>query len=45
MNILVSVAQWQREYIVEQVSRAFKYKAGQNELVGSVPYGFDLAEN
>lgn len=45
MNILASVGQWEREAIGERTRDALRAKAGRGELVGSVPYGFRLAED
>jgi DNA invertase Pin-like site-specific DNA recombinase len=43
LNVLASVAQWEREAIGERTSAAMKHKAAKGERVGAVPYGFCLA--
>ena len=45
LNVLASVAQWERETIGERTSVAMQQKAAQGELVGGVPYGFKLADD
>lgn len=42
LNVLASVAQWEREAIAERTSAALQYKRTLGELVGSVPYGWTL---
>lgn len=43
LNVLASVAQWEREAIGERTSTAMKHKASKGERVGAIPYGFALA--
>jgi DNA invertase Pin-like site-specific DNA recombinase len=45
LNVLASVAQWEREAIGERTSVAMKHKAAKGEFIGghSAPYGFTLA--
>ena len=45
LNVLASVAQWEREAIGERTSVAMKHKASKGEFIGghSAPYGFALA--
>jgi site-specific DNA recombinase len=45
LNVLMSVAQWEREVIVERTTDAMEYKKSKGERVGAVPFGFDLAAN
>ena len=45
LNVLASVAQWEREAIGERTSVAMKHKAAKGERVGAVPYGFTLADD
>lgn len=45
LNILASVSQWEREAIGERTAVAMQHKAGRGELVGAVPYGYDLADD
>ena len=45
LNVLASVAQWEREAIGERTSVAMKHKAAKGELVGAVPYGYALADD
>lgn len=46
LNILVSVAQWEREAIGERTKGALKAKRRQGKKTGGdVPYGFDLASD
>ena len=45
LNILLSVAQWEREAIAERTKEALSTKMRRGERVGSVRYGFDLAED
>lgn len=42
LNVLGSVAQWEREAIGERTAAAMRVKQERGELVGRVPYGFDL---
>lgn len=43
LNVLMSVAQWEREAIGERTRDAMAYKSTKNELVGEVPYGFEVS--
>jgi DNA invertase Pin-like site-specific DNA recombinase len=43
LNVLLSVAQWERETIGERTRDALRYKSQQGERVGKVRFGFDLA--
>lgn len=43
LNVLASVAQWEREAIGERTATAMKHKASKGERVGAIPYGFALA--
>jgi site-specific DNA recombinase len=43
LNILASVAQWEREAIGERTSAALQAKRARGERVGSVRYGYRLA--
>jgi hypothetical protein len=36
LNVLTSVAQWEREAIGERTSQALQYKKGQGERVGTI---------
>lgn len=45
LNILASVAQWEREAIGERTSTAMQHKAAKGERVGAIPYGFALADD
>ena len=45
LNVLASVAQWEREAIGERTSAAMQHKASKGELVGAIPYGYALAED
>jgi DNA invertase Pin-like site-specific DNA recombinase len=40
LNILGSVAQWEREAIGERTSAALQHKRARGERVGAVPYGY-----
>lgn len=43
LNVLMSVAQWEREAIGERVSTALQHKKSRGERVGAIPYGKRLA--
>lgn len=43
LNIIMSVAQWEREAISERVKKAMGVKKGNNERVGGIPYGKRLS--
>jgi DNA invertase Pin-like site-specific DNA recombinase len=45
LNILASVAQWEREAIGERTSAALQEKKSRGERVGSVPYGYVLGND
>ena len=45
LNVLGAVAQWEREAIGERTAAAMAVKKDRGELVGSVPYGFNLSED
>ena len=45
LNIMMTVAQWERETIVERTQSALDYKRAKGERVGSVPYGSRLADD
>ncbi len=44
LNILMSVAQWERETICERTRDAMRHKREKGERLGNIPYGFRLAE-
>lgn len=44
INVLGSVAQWEREATAERTRAALAYKKTQGERVGSVPYGYRAEE-
>lgn len=43
LNLLLTVAQWEREVIAERTVEALTHKRGKGERVGTVPYGSRLA--
>jgi DNA invertase Pin-like site-specific DNA recombinase len=45
LNVLMSVAQWERETIVERTREALGHKRQRGERVGKVPLGWDLASD
>jgi site-specific DNA recombinase len=45
LNVLMSVAQWEREVIIERTTEAMQYKKSKGERVGAVPFGYDLADD
>lgn len=45
LNVLMSVAQWERETIGERTKDALQHKRSIGERVGQIPYGYDLASN
>jgi DNA invertase Pin-like site-specific DNA recombinase len=45
LNVLASVAQWEREAIGERTAAAMAHKRTKGERVGAVPYGYRLAED
>ena len=42
LNVLGSVAQWERDIIAERTSDALRVKKAQGRRVGAVPFGFTL---
>lgn len=45
VNLLGSVAQWEREIIGERTKAALDHKADKGEWRGRIPYGFRVGEN
>jgi len=45
LNILTSVAQWEREVISERISTAMQHMKSQGKRVGYIPFGMQLAED
>jgi DNA invertase Pin-like site-specific DNA recombinase len=45
LNVLMSVSQWEREAISERTEQALQHKKANGERVGSIPYGYTLAED
>ncbi len=45
LNVLFSVAQWEREAIGERTRDALRHKIDNRERVGKVRFGFDLADD
>jgi len=45
LNLLMTVAQWERETIVERTRSAMTHKRSKGERLGQVPYGFQLDED
>jgi site-specific DNA recombinase len=43
LNVLMSVAQWEREIIGERTRDALQAKIGRGERCGKIRYGYDLA--
>src|SRR5947209_3786920 len=43
LHVLMSVAQWERETIVERTTDALSHKQPLGERCGKVPFGWDLA--
>lgn len=43
LNVMMSVAQWEREAIGERTREAMRHKREKGERVGTVPFGFQLA--
>lgn len=43
LNVMTSVAQWEREAIGERTSNALQHMKSQGKRVGAVPYGWTLA--
>jgi site-specific DNA recombinase len=44
LNVLVSVAQWERETIAERTADALRHKRALGEVYGPVPLGFERGE-
>jgi site-specific DNA recombinase len=42
LNVLMSVAQWEREAIVERTRDAMRHKRSKGERLGTIPYGSAL---
>lgn len=42
LNLLMTVAQWERETIVERTRSAVRHKASKGERLGQIPYGSRL---
>lgn len=42
LNLLMTVAQWERETIVERTRSAMAHKRSKNEQLGQVPFGYKL---
>jgi DNA invertase Pin-like site-specific DNA recombinase len=42
LNVLMSVAQWEREAIGERTRAALQHKKAQGQRIGSIPYGSRL---
>jgi DNA invertase Pin-like site-specific DNA recombinase len=45
LNVLLSVAQWERETIGERTKEALEHKIRNGERCGKVRYGFDLGDD
>lgn len=45
LNLLMTVAQWERETIVERTRSAMTHKRSKGERLGQVPYGFRLGDD
>lgn len=45
LNMLASISQWEREAISERTSAALQIKKASGQRVGTIPYGFDLADD
>jgi DNA invertase Pin-like site-specific DNA recombinase len=45
LNIMTAVSQWEREAIGERTRDAMRHKRANGERVGTVPFGFRLAED
>jgi DNA invertase Pin-like site-specific DNA recombinase len=42
LNVLISVAQWERETIVERTKDGMNFKRSRGERLGQIPYGYQL---
>ena len=45
LNILGSVAQWERDIISERTRDAMAFKRKSGQRVGAIPYGYDLGRD
>jgi DNA invertase Pin-like site-specific DNA recombinase len=45
LNILLTVAQWERETIGERTSQALQFKISRGERCGRLRFGYDLADD
>lgn len=45
LNVLGSVAQWEREAVGERTKAALSVKKSAGQRVGEIPFGFSLADN
>ena len=45
LNVMMSVAQWEREAIGERTREAMRHKKANGQRVGTVAFGFQLAED
>ena len=45
LNVMMSVAQWEREAIGERTREAMLHKKAMGQRVGTVPFGYQLAED
>lgn len=43
LNVMGSVAQWEREIIAERICEAMNHKKSRNECVGNIRFGFRLS--
>ena len=45
LNVMASVSQWEREVIGERTREALAHKKAQGQRVGTVPFGYALADD
>jgi DNA invertase Pin-like site-specific DNA recombinase len=45
LNVLMSVAQWEREAISERTKTALQHKKAQGQRVGAIPYGYSVGSD
>jgi site-specific DNA recombinase len=45
LNVLMTVAQWEREIIAERTSEALQAKIARGERCGKIRFGYDLADD
>jgi site-specific DNA recombinase len=45
LNVMASVGQWEREAIGERTRTALRFKKARGERVGTVPFGYRVAED